>query len=35
MSEGRLSKALPTAQTSVEQLGNWMAGQFEVEASHV
>jgi simple sugar transport system ATP-binding protein len=29
IAQGRLSPAVPTAQTSVEQVGAWMSGLFE------
>jgi general nucleoside transport system ATP-binding protein len=31
ISEGRLSKAVPIAETSIEQIGLWMTGDFEAE----
>ena len=33
IAEGRLSPAMPTAQTSVEQVGAWMSGLFETQPS--
>ncbi len=33
LSEGRLSQAVPIASTSVEQIGLWMTGSFEEDAS--
>ena len=38
MAQGRLSRAVPSAETSVEQIGAWMSGMFEtagVEQVHV
>jgi simple sugar transport system ATP-binding protein len=32
MAQGRLSRAVPAAQTSLEQIGAWMGGTFEVAA---
>jgi simple sugar transport system ATP-binding protein len=32
MAQGRLSRAVPAAQTSLEQIGAWMGGAFEVAA---
>jgi len=29
IAQGRLSKALPLAETSVAQIGKWMSGQFD------
>ncbi len=34
IAEGRLSPARKTSETSVEELGLWMSGQFEAEARH-
>jgi general nucleoside transport system ATP-binding protein len=33
MAQGRLSRAVPAAETSLEQIGGWMSGMFESEAA--
>jgi general nucleoside transport system ATP-binding protein len=33
IAQGRLSRAVPAAQTSLEQIGAWMSGMFDITAA--